>query len=324
MLPDHFHSRAATWDDAQAVADLINACDIALTGEAETDVDEVRTDWQDSAADLEHGTWVVIAPDGQLVGYESCEAPPESGRIFVDGYVHPSSTGQSIGTFLLRQAESRASEHIAKYPADAQVVIHASVYAHEEAAHRLFEAEGYHHIRRFWRMQIDMTEQPPAPIWPAGIQIRAYVQGQDDRAVYEAVDEAFHDHWGHYTRPFEDWMRRMTEVGDFDPALWFLAIDSASGEIAGASLCNYQNQKPWLRSLSVRRPWRRHGLGMALLLHTFNEFYQRDYRTVGLGVDAQNISGATALYERAGMHVVRAYDTFEKELRAGIPAFKSE
>ena len=61
--------------------------------------------------------------------------------------------------------------------------------------------------------------------------------------------------------------------------------------------------------------WRKRGLGLALLLHTFNEFYQRGDRTVGLGVDAQSLTGATRLYEKAGMHVTRQYDTYEKVIR---------
>jgi ribosomal protein S18 acetylase RimI-like enzyme len=36
---------------------------------------------------------------------------------------------------------------------------------------------------------------------------------------------------------------------------------------------------------------------------------------VRLGVDAANETGATALYERVGMHVARQFDVYEKRLR---------
>ena len=68
----------------------------------------------------------------------------------------------------------------------------------------------------------------------------------------------------------------------------------------------------------MRRPWRHMGLGMALLLHSFREFYRRGTHKVGLSVDSQNLTGATRLYERAGMHVARQYDTYQKELRPGV------
>ena len=67
----------------------------------------------------------------------------------------------------------------------------------------------------------------------------------------------------------------------------------------------------------MRRPWRKRGIGLALLRHSFNEFYRRGKRKVGLGVDAQNLTGALRLYEGAGMHIHRAFDNYEKEVRAG-------
>jgi mycothiol synthase len=73
----------------------------------------------------------------------------------------------------------------------------------------------------------------------------------------------------------------------------------------------------WVDDLAVRRSWRRRGLGMALLHHSFGEFYRRGTRKVALEVDSQNLTGATRLYERAGMHATRQYDVYEKELRAG-------
>jgi hypothetical protein len=39
---------------------------------------------------------------------------------------------------------------------------------------------------------------------------------------------------------------------------------------------------------------------------------------IGLGVDADSLTGATRLYEKAGMRVERRYELWEKELRPGI------
>ena len=61
----------------------------------------------------------------------------------------------------------------------------------------------------------------------------------------------------------------------FNPSLWFLAV--AGGEIAGLSLCKYEMDLGWVDTLAVLRPWRRKGLGMALLRHSFAEFYRRGY-----------------------------------------------
>ena len=103
------------------------------------------------------------------------------------------------------------------------------------------------------------------------------------------------------------------EASDFDPTLWFVVKDA--GEIAGFSLC-WANRfgGPHVGLIGVRGPWRRRGLGLALLHHSFGEFHRRGERRVGLGVDAENATGATLLYERAGMHVHAEEVVYEKEL----------
>ena len=73
----------------------------------------------------------------------------------------------------------------------------------------------------------------------------------------------------------------------------------------------------WIRTLGVRPPWRKRGLGEALLLHSFGEFYKRGTKTIGLGVDAQNPTGATRLYQKVGMVAVSEFVTYEKGLRSG-------
>ena len=56
------------------------------------------------------------------------------------------------------------------------------------------------------------------------------------------------------------------------------------------------------------------GLGEALLLHSFAEFRRRGYSRATLGVDATSPTGATRLYERAGMRVYRDTVFMEKRL----------
>jgi ribosomal protein S18 acetylase RimI-like enzyme len=74
----------------------------------------------------------------------------------------------------------------------------------------------------------------------------------------------------------------------------------------------------WVHSLGVKRPWRRQGIALAMLRHTFGEFYRRGIHKVGLGVDGQSLTGATRLYEKAGMHPVYEETLYEKELRPGV------
>ena len=67
-----------------------------------------------------------------------------------------------------------------------------------------------------------------------------------------------------------------------------------------------------MRILGVLPDFRQRGLAQALLRHTFAEYASRGLDTVGLGVDAENPTGAVRLYERAGMHVARTNLILEK------------
>jgi ribosomal protein S18 acetylase RimI-like enzyme len=168
-----------------------------------------------------------------------------------------------------------------------------------------------------------MDAPPPAPVWAEGITLRTFDPETDLENVYRAVDESFRDHFGHVDEPFEEGLKRfkhfMTGYDGFDPTLWFIAMDR--DQIAGICLCRdhaYEDEEVgYVNTLGVRRLWRKRGIGLALLRHAFGELYRRGKRKAGLGVDAENLTGALRLYENAGMHVHRAFDLFEKELRPG-------
>jgi mycothiol synthase len=100
---------------------------------------------------------------------------------------------------------------------------------------------------------------------------------------------------------------------------WFVAVDG--GEIAGFVLSrvgiSQTPEEAWIYIVGVRPAWRRRGIALALLQHRLWELYQKGKRRVRLEVDTQNPTGATRLYEKAGMHVESRYDFFEKELRSG-------
>jgi GNAT superfamily N-acetyltransferase len=66
--------------------------------------------------------------------------------------------------------------------------------------------------------------------------------------------------------------------------------------------------------LAVRRPWRRRGVALALLHSAFGEFHRRGIPRAELNVDAESPTGATRLYEAAGMHVAFSWETWEKQL----------
>jgi len=314
LLPRGFAVRTPTMGDAEAVTNVISADEVALYGKSETTLEEVLTYWQEPGFSMATDAWVVLSPEGQVVAAASVDHREHS-RLFTSGDVHPEYRGRGIGTYLLRLTEMRALEHIPLAPQGVRVTLNTSVSNLDAGSQRLLEKQDFKLVRQSWRMAIELNGAPPTAQWADGITVRTMAPGME-RAVFEADQDAFQDHWGFMPREFEEWEHWTVKREGFDPSLWFLAMDG--DEIVGVSLCKDEKESGgWVHDLGVRRPWRRKSVGLALLYHSFAEFYRRGIHNVYLGVDAQSLTGATRLYERAGMHVVRQYNNYEKELRAG-------
>jgi ribosomal protein S18 acetylase RimI-like enzyme len=223
--------------------------------------------------------------------------------------------GRGIGTTLVRLTEARGREVAFQAPAGSTVAINNWINARNADARALLEREGYQPVRNFWRMEAALPAEPEAPVWPEGITLHSAAEDGDLRPFYDTVEEAMADHWGHVDRSFAEWVDRRTGA-TFDPGLWYLATEGEAA--AGAVLCSIGDGVGWVDTLVVRRPWRRRGLGLALLRHAFAAFARRGIRRVQLSVDADSPTGATRLYERAGMRVVQEHAGYGKVMGDGV------
>jgi mycothiol synthase len=308
--------RAAQWSDLEAVAQLIyDTC--AADGDTTVAVtpDELKHEWESPGFTLERDAFLVEAEDGRIVGFEEFSNTHKHAVLGTDGYVHPDFKGRGIGTSLLRSVEKRALEEMTFAEPDVRVSLRSTIDNRDPDSHELHRNEGYQPLRYHWRMEIILDGPPAEPELPDGIELRPFIKGQHDIAVWQAQNESFRDHWGSHDVTYEEWRRSRFDDPQFDPSLWKIAWEGA--EVVGVSLNRYRMGIGWIRTLGVRRPWRKRGLGEALLQHSFAEFYRRGTKTIGLGVDAQNPTGATRLYQKAGMFAASEYVTYEKELRAG-------
>ena len=183
------------------------------------------------------------------------------------------------------------------------------------------ERAGWRHERTNWVMEIDLVAAAPLPepAWPEGIAVRTADLDHDARAVHEAEADSFSDHYGYVPQRFEEWFHFKTQFLKAEPELWILAMD---GDRSPASR-SARRQRPgepdlgWISTLGVRRPWRRRGLALAILHHSFRLLAARGKPRAGLGVDSQSLTGATRLYEKAGMRVVREGHEYELLIRDG-------
>jgi mycothiol synthase len=301
FLPDSFEVRFANEDDAAAVAELTRACEEDVLGVGVVAEGDIRDWWR--VTNPGENVWL-IHDDGRLAAAATLWPRDEVPNVWGD--VRPELRGRGLGTALLALTEARARELGAG-------AIRSESFAQDRAAVELLERHGYRPVRRHYEMRIELgDEPPPEPEWPDGLTVAPFRDG-DGPAFHAALGESFEEEWGHTPIEYEEWRRARLEADDFDPEVWAVVRDG--DEVAAVVRCDpFRYGGGWVGALGVRKPWRRRGLGLALLRHTFRVFHVRGERSVGLGVDSENPTGATRLYERAGMHVETENVTFEKSL----------
>jgi mycothiol synthase len=325
-LPPGYSMRAATLQDVPAVVAVGRACDLEDFGEFDMHEDWLLDDWHRPRFDPSTDAWVVTEPGGEVVAaaYTWDEEP----RTIFDsaGWVHPAHRGRGIGTAIAVAVERRAMRDAARVPAGSALRVLQSFDADASGARApgasgarsLFERLGYVPEREFLHMQIDLPDGFDAGDAPAGVEIRARREG-DDPAIFTVMDEGFRQHWGYRWEPYEEWLQQWLESTTYDPTLWLVAMEG--DEAVGALQGNVTDGRGWVGSLAVRETWRRRGIGEALLRAAFTLFAERGVMTVMLNVDRDNATGATRLYERAGMRLRRSWLVVAKTLMgAGPPA----
>ncbi len=61
-------------------------------------------------------------------------------------------------------------------------------------------------------MEIVLDAPPPEPKFPGGIELRPFIKGEHDVAVWQAQNEAFRDHWGSHDVTLEEWQRNRSMI----------------------------------------------------------------------------------------------------------------
>ncbi len=323
-LPRGYTTSSIKPEYEQGAVDVINAFWHWINGGNATTLQEMQAEWSEEEFNRETDSRLVIDPEGRVVGYNDVwDLNALHVRSFSWMAVLPELIGDGIGDYLMQWGLERAAQNVAKASEGARVVMHMSMNINCQPMLDLYERHGFRDVRHSYRMRIDFDQAPEPPVIPEGIVIRPMIAGKEERdAIYVAYD-SFLDHWGFVEEPFEEhykrWMNFIKSDPNYDPSLYFIAFEG--DEAVGISLCDPKIEEvpnmAWVGTLGVTRRWRKRGLGLALLRHSFQEFYRRGIRSAGLGVDAQNLTGALRLYEKAGMRVWRESCVYEYELRAG-------
>ena len=175
-------------------------------------------------------------------------------------------------------------------------------------------------------MTIDLESATLAPSWPAGAGARAATGGVDEPLLHDLAQRSFADHWGFTPTPYEEWLHWLREIGEYDPTLCFVA--EHDGVPAGVVIGRVRGARGPTRRAGSRSSAScpsTAGAGSArrFSLTAFAEHRRRGLTRGGLGVDAENTTGAVRLYERVGMTVAERQDIWElrrvSTLRARCP-----
>lgn len=321
----HYHFRPATLDDLPRIGELENLTSLALRGVKTFNADRWRTELTMKGFDLEGDTLTATLTDGTMVAYCDvwCVDEPYV-KQYMTPLFHPEvKEDQALVDAMMDWILTRAQENIQKAPEGTKVTLGGWLDELDTWGIALLEGNGYVHQRNFARMRIDLDEFPEAPVWPEGLRVKSWELGVEDRAIYDAKEDAFRDHWGFvegdHDEGFANWMQYRMEDPHFKPELSFLVMDG--GEIAALSLCRDRipedEEIGEVGTLGVRRAWRKKGLGLALLRHSFRALLAMGKKAAVLYVDTDSLTNAFRLYEKAGMHRDEMHGVYEYLLRDG-------
>jgi mycothiol synthase len=243
---------------------------------------------------------------------------------FQFGMVLPEWRNKGIGSTFLQFNEQRLLQIATQLKAQGELPKNAAclldnfVSNSEIDRTKLLEKHGYTAARYAFEMvRPDLDNIPDLPL-PTGVEIRP-VEPEQMRQIWEASNEAFRDHWGYIPDPWEEF-ESFVNGPDSDPSLFRVAWQG--DQIAGMVISYidkdqneiYGYKRGYTENICVRRPWRRQGLAKALIASSLLALKERGMTEAGLGVDAENTSGALHLYEYMGFRVVKRSTIYRKPL----------
>ena len=306
-------------EDGPGIVDMVNEESTALVGAAFTSIDWIAAPWTAPGADLERDFGVVVGPAGDLAGYFFIESDPPHTSVFSIGAVALGHHGRGVGAAVVEELERRAEHFAAAAPPGEPVVWRMGALAEEPLVARLLTVHGFELRRVFWVMKrwFDGPPEPPGEV--SGITFGTVAPGCEGE-VYECLAEAFEDHYGDGLQPRDVWLHtHVTAVERHDPSLWHVArLDGAVvGALLGQPAADEDLTLGYVALFGVRRAQRRRGIGHELLSRSFTQFYERGCAGVMLYVDSESTTGATRVYERAGMTSQPRFCNWERLLGAG-------
>jgi mycothiol synthase len=308
--PEGIDIRPISTGDVEAWAELIAAKEkVDRTGENYS-AEDLAEELTDSTVDLERDT-IALWADGRMIGFgkaDSSDTVIDVDRVRIEGTIHPEWRRRGLGTTLTRWLIHRAGERHAERHPDASGEVRAGAISTNVWADRMLKSFGFTESRYYFDMRLPLGGPVPEAVVPDGFRLVAF-DPQYEEALRLTHNEVFLDHWGSTPSSEEEWQVWFTGSRTFRPGVSCLVLD---GETIAAYVLGYEWEadtaatgvrEVYLGQVGTRREYRGRGLARAALAKVLAEAAQAGYERAGLGVDADNPTGALGLYESLGFAV---------------------
>jgi ribosomal protein S18 acetylase RimI-like enzyme len=301
--------------DLAAVASLMRDCDVAVVGEPDSGPDEVASMFSGPTTDRE-ATVLVLDAD-EVVGFVWIERDSSAAESWVDVYVHPTRADPALVDAALEHGRLTALAHRAAAGEGATWHLRSGCFSTDPTLVPALEKHGFERVRRFWRMRIDLTlPSAPAssPVLPDGVTVSVVRTESERRRTHQIRNASFEDHWHNVERPFAEWVAFFPENLADPEGWWLLQVDGVDAGICILDESRADSGDGYVRTLGVVPEFRGRGFGTLLLARSFAYYRGRGRSGVQLDVDSANATGATRLYEKAGMRPHRVIDAWSSTL----------
>ncbi len=315
-LPDSWSLRRPTLDDVPEILKMVQASDIAAVGQPDFTAEEVRESLTAPNTDMAEDCWVALDADGVIVGWAYPHNATGENRDFIEVYAWP-GRGEPALRPLLDLIVARAAVRGARFGHDPYLV-RAGAIRTEKPWIAALTGAGFTFLKMHARMTLSLAGAPTtAPEPPPGVTVRP-VDHTDDaemRRFHATIEEAFRDTDHHAT----DYPTFRAEIAGETSVAWDeWLVGEVDGEWAGvlrSSDVGVEDNGGWVKALAVLRPYRRRGVGAALLRHAFAVYAAKGRTEAGLGVDMENPTAAARLYRAVGMHPLYEADVYQRTVR---------
>ena len=299
LLPAGCTTRAPALADDELVFAILTTCEALELGEAQVDLEDIRSDWRRPHVDVAGDGIFVLDETGTAVGYGEVI----SGRA--EGNVLPTHRGRGIGTYIAAWIAARARETGSSF---VRQVVPAGAADRLE----LLGDAGYERSDTAWELEITLPTSFERPAATANLEIRDFRPGVDDEAVFDVVEAAFGVWPNREPNTLEGWRQLTVLRAGFEP--WLLPLAWDGEHLVGAAYCiDYPDDGfTWIQQLAVHADRQGGGVGTLLLAECFERFAARGRTSAGLSTDSR--TGALGLYERVGMHVIREFTGYVVQL----------